>query len=100
MQNKYKQSGGSDHVVAINWDVIREEYETTEISLSDLADEHGVKYPTIKSRKQRQESLSYDIIEDGSIDGEAFEYYFFDEDGLICIAELKLMSASPWMARQ
>ncbi|QRG70632.1 hypothetical protein JNE38_16585 [Brevibacillus choshinensis] len=34
--------------------MIREEYERTEISLSDLADKHGIKYPTIKSRKQRQ----------------------------------------------
>ncbi|RAT99443.1 phage portal protein, partial [Brevibacillus sp. Leaf182] len=36
-----------------------------------------------------EESLSYDIIEDGSIDGEVFEYYYFDEDGQICIAEFK-----------
>lgn len=40
--------------MAINWDEIRLEYETTEISLSDLAEKHGIKYPTIKSRKQRQ----------------------------------------------
>lgn len=36
-----------------------------------------------------EESLSYDIIEDGSIDGEVFEYYYFDEDGQICITEFK-----------
>lgn len=40
--------------MAINWDEIRREYETTEITLSDLADKYGIKYPTIKSRKQRQ----------------------------------------------
>jgi uncharacterized protein YjcR len=54
LQNKLKQLGGGDHVVAINWDEIRREYETTNISLSELADKHGIKYPTIKSRKQRQ----------------------------------------------
>ncbi|MDR9504755.1 phage portal protein [Brevibacillus agri] len=36
-----------------------------------------------------EESLSYDIIENGSLDGEVFEYYYFDEDGQICIAEFK-----------
>ena len=40
--------------MAINWDEIRREYETTPISLSDLAEKYGIKYPTIKSRKQRQ----------------------------------------------
>lgn len=40
--------------MAIDWNEIRSEYETTDISLSDLADKHGIKYPTIKSRKQRQ----------------------------------------------
>jgi SPP1 family phage portal protein len=34
-----------------------------------------------------EESLTYDIVEDGSIDGEVFEYYYFDEDGQICMAE-------------
>lgn len=38
----------------MNWEEIRTEYETTEISLADLAEKHGIKYPTIKSRKQRQ----------------------------------------------
>lgn len=38
----------------MNWEEIRAEYETTEITLADLADKHGIKYPTIKSRKQRQ----------------------------------------------
>lgn len=46
--------GGGDHVVAIDWNEIRSEYEATDISLSDLADKFGIKYPTIKSRKQRQ----------------------------------------------
>lgn len=40
--------------MATDWNEIRREYETTDISLSDLADKHGIKYPTIKSRKQRQ----------------------------------------------
>lgn len=36
-----------------------------------------------------EESLSYELIEDGSIDGEVFEYYYFDEDGQICMTEFK-----------
>jgi len=38
----------------VDWIVIRQEYESTEISLSDLATKHGLKYPTVKSRKQRE----------------------------------------------
>ena len=32
-----------------------------------------------------EESLTYELIEDGSVDGEVFEYYYFDEDGNICM---------------
>ncbi|WP_340391963.1 phage terminase small subunit [Paenibacillus sp. FSL E2-0190] len=38
----------------MDWEKIRKEYESSGISLSELADKHGIKYPTIKSRKQRQ----------------------------------------------
>jgi len=38
----------------MDWIAIRHEYESTDISLSDLAVKHGLKYPTIKSRKQRE----------------------------------------------
>lgn len=38
----------------MDWTAIRQEYETTDISLQDLANKYDVKYPTIKSRKQRQ----------------------------------------------
>jgi len=38
----------------MDWIKIRNEYESSEISLSDLAVKHGLKYPTIKSRKQRE----------------------------------------------
>lgn len=38
----------------MDWAAIREEYESTDISLQDLANKYDVKYPTIKSRKQRQ----------------------------------------------
>lgn len=38
----------------INWDDIRREFETTDITLAELAEKHGIKYPTVKSRKQRQ----------------------------------------------
>jgi len=38
----------------MDWIAIRQEYESTDISLSDLAEKHGLKYPTVKSRKQRE----------------------------------------------
>lgn len=38
----------------MDWIKLRKEYESTEISLSDLAVKHGLKYPTVKSRKQRE----------------------------------------------
>ncbi len=34
-----------------------------------------------------EESLTYDIVEDGSIDGEMFEDYYFDEEDQICMTE-------------
>jgi Phage portal protein, SPP1 Gp6-like len=34
-----------------------------------------------------EESLTYDIVEDGSIDGEIFEDYYFDEEDQICMTE-------------
>ena len=38
----------------MDWIIIRKEYESTEISLSDLAEKYGIKYSTIKSRNQRE----------------------------------------------
>lgn len=38
----------------MNWEEIREEYETTTITLKALAEKHGVKLGTIKSRKSRE----------------------------------------------
>ncbi|MFJ2042229.1 phage terminase small subunit [Paenibacillus taichungensis] len=49
----------------MDWTAIREEYESTDISLQDLANKYDVKYPTIKSRKQRQ-SWSKDAPKDAS----------------------------------
>lgn len=37
-----------------NWEKIREEWETSRITLSALADKHGVKLGTLKSRKSRE----------------------------------------------
>jgi len=39
----------------VDWLKIRAEYETTGITLNSLADKHGLKYPTVKSRKQREQ---------------------------------------------
>lgn len=34
-----------------------------------------------------EESLTYDIVEDGTIDGEMFKGYYFDEEDQICMTE-------------
>lgn len=38
----------------MNWEEIRKEYETTNITLKALADKYGIKIGTIKSRKSRE----------------------------------------------
>ncbi|MDP5267240.1 hypothetical protein HJ577_018375 [Shouchella clausii] len=38
----------------MNWEDIRKEYETTSITLKALAEKHGVKLGTLKSRKSRE----------------------------------------------
>ena len=40
--------------MSVNWNAIREEWETTGITLIDLAEKHGVKEGTLKSRKSRE----------------------------------------------
>lgn len=37
-----------------NWDEIKREWETTKITLADLAEKHGIKLGTLKSRKSRE----------------------------------------------
>jgi len=37
-----------------NWDLIKKEWETSNITLKDLAEKHGVKLGTLKSRKSRE----------------------------------------------
>ena len=37
-----------------NWDKIREEFEASDITMKDLADKHGVKASTLRSRKNRE----------------------------------------------
>jgi len=37
-----------------NWDEIKLEWETTKITLADLAEKHGIKLGTLKSRKSRE----------------------------------------------
>lgn len=36
-----------------NWDEIKHEWETTKITLADLAEKHDIKLGTLKSRKSR-----------------------------------------------
>lgn len=38
----------------LNWDEIREEFETSKITLAALAEKHGIKLGTLKSRKSRE----------------------------------------------
>lgn len=38
----------------VNWETIRQEWETSTISFKDLAEKHGVKDATIRSRKNRE----------------------------------------------
>ncbi|CEH29477.1 terminase [Aneurinibacillus migulanus] len=38
----------------MNWDEIRKEYETTNITLKELAEKYGIKIGTLKSRKSRE----------------------------------------------
>ncbi|WP_427110450.1 terminase small subunit [Lysinibacillus xylanilyticus] len=37
-----------------NWEKIRQEWETTKLTLADLAEKHGIKLGTLKSRKSRE----------------------------------------------
>lgn len=37
-----------------NWDEIKHEWETTKITLADLAEKHDIKLGTLKSRKSRE----------------------------------------------
>ncbi|MCY9549106.1 hypothetical protein M5W82_19700 [Lysinibacillus xylanilyticus] len=45
-----------------NWDEIQKEWETTKITLADLAEKHDIKLGTLKSRKSR-EKWSRDVTE-------------------------------------
>lgn len=38
----------------LNWDEIRKEFETSKITLAALAEKHGIKLGTLKSRKSRE----------------------------------------------
>jgi len=45
---------GDNVVASINWEEIRKEWEATDITLKDLAEKHGIKLGTLKSRKSRE----------------------------------------------
>lgn len=52
----------------MDWDEVKNEFETTDISLVDLATKYDIKYPTIKSRKQRQKWTKKDASKNASKD--------------------------------
>lgn len=68
-----------------NWDEIKQEWETTKITLVDLAEKHGIKLGTLKSRKSR-EKWSRDAtktVKGATIKEDASEdevFYFSDDD--------------------
>ena len=43
----------------VDWTAIKTEYEKSDITLSALSVKHGIKYPTVKSRKQRDKWRKY-----------------------------------------
>jgi len=51
---KNKTYGGGDHVNP-NWQEIRREWEATNATFKELADKHGIKDATIRSRKNREQ---------------------------------------------
>lgn len=44
-----------------NWEAIREEYETTKLTMKELAEKHDVKPTTLRSRKNREKWQRNDI---------------------------------------
>lgn len=49
-----KPGGGVDDVTKVNWNRIRDEWETSNITFKALAEKHGVKDSTVRSRKNRE----------------------------------------------
>ncbi|MGG1662896.1 phage portal protein [Brevibacillus sp. NRS-1366] len=93
-----EEKGKPNNKIALNFARKIVDYSTSYIASNPIrysaneagtdVDEHVKKLQAVLVDND-EESLSYDIIEDGSIDGEVFEYYYFDEDGQICLAEFK-----------
>jgi len=67
-----------------NWDEIKQEWETTKITLAKLAEKHGIKLGTLKSRKSR-EKWSRDATKIAKVatvkeDASEKEIIYFTED--------------------
>jgi len=67
-----------------NWDEIKQEWETTKITLADLAEKHGIKLGTLKSRKSR-EKWSKDATKTRKVatikeDAPKYEVVYFSDD--------------------
>jgi hypothetical protein len=46
----------------VNWGEIRKEYETTNITLKELAEKYGIKLGTLKSRKTEKDGQGILLI--------------------------------------
>lgn len=50
----------------INWEEVKQEYETTKITLAKLADKHDIPLGTIKSQKSRDTKNGFPWVRDGT----------------------------------
>lgn len=77
-----------------NWDEIQKEWETTKITLADLAEKHGIKLGTLKRRKSREKwsrdatekdatkTKKVATIKEDASEGEVVYFNDNDESGL------------------
>ncbi|WP_191556601.1 terminase small subunit [Metabacillus idriensis] len=51
----------------VNWDEIKKEFESTDITLKDLAEKHGIKDSTLRSRKNREKWQRNNATQRGNV---------------------------------
>ncbi|MFS1511874.1 terminase small subunit [Chengkuizengella sp. SCS-71B] len=88
----------------MNWEEIRKEYETTDITLKDLAEKHNLKLGTLKSRKSREKwkkdaTIKKKVAKDASKKNKAVKSLvesdqLTDKQRLFCIHYVKSFNAT------
>lgn len=85
----------------IAWDEIRKEYETSDITLSVLADKHDIKLGTLKSRKSREKWLratkkdaTTNLIRDYTIEAIVESDELTEKQRLFCLYYVKSFNAT------